>query len=153
MLAATRAGLAGDDAHDDAHGHQGQADPHDDAPVGEQADAAGHEADEHERHHGPRAGRVAVARQLEVGRVVEHQAVLGDDDVLDGAAKRTIALAKEAGIALTAAGSTYPYKHDPYDRNIRLAPTFPSTDDLRVAMDGVSTCVLLAATETLLGKS
>ena len=71
-------------------------------------------------------------------------------DVLDGAAKRTIALAKEAGIALTAAGSTYPYKHDPYDRNIRLAPTFPSTDDLRVAMDGVATCALLAATEKLL---
>ena len=37
MLAATRAGLAGDDAHDDAHGHQGHADPDDDAPVGEQA--------------------------------------------------------------------------------------------------------------------
>ena len=71
-------------------------------------------------------------------------------DVLDGAAKRTIELAKEAGIALTAAGSTYPYKHDPYDRNIRLAPTFPSTDDLRVAMDGVATCALLAATEKLL---
>ena len=71
-------------------------------------------------------------------------------DVLDGAAMRTIELAKEAGIALTAAGSTYPYKHDPYDRNIRLAPTFPSTDDLRVAMDGVATCALLAATEKLL---
>ncbi|MCC3322532.1 aminotransferase class I/II-fold pyridoxal phosphate-dependent enzyme [Gordonia bronchialis] len=74
-------------------------------------------------------------------------------DVLDGAAKRTIQLAKDAGIALTGAGSAFPYKTDPYDRNIRLAPTFPSTDDLRVAMDGVSTCVLLAATETLLGKS
>lgn len=71
-------------------------------------------------------------------------------DVLDGAAARTIALAKDAGIALTAAGSTYPYKKDPRDQNIRLAPTFPEIDDLRVAMDGVSTCVLLAATETLL---
>lgn len=74
-------------------------------------------------------------------------------DVIDGAARRTIELAKEAGIALTAAGSTYPYKDDPYDRNIRLAPTFPSTDDLRVAMDGVATCVLLAATEVLLAAS
>ncbi|MGC5246078.1 aminotransferase class I/II-fold pyridoxal phosphate-dependent enzyme [Gordonia sp. DT219] len=71
-------------------------------------------------------------------------------DVPDGAAARTIALAKDAGIALTAAGSTFPYKNDPHDRNIRLAPTFPSTDELRVAMDGVATCVLLAATETLL---
>ena len=71
-------------------------------------------------------------------------------DVIDGTAQRTIALAKNAGIALTAAGSTYPYKTDPHDRNIRLAPTFPSTDDLAVAMDGVATCVLLAATESLL---
>ncbi|MEP9416378.1 aminotransferase class I/II-fold pyridoxal phosphate-dependent enzyme [Gordonia sp. VNQ95] len=71
-------------------------------------------------------------------------------DVIDGAAKRTIALAKEAGIALTGAGSAFPYKNDPHDRNIRLAPTFPSTDDLQVAMDGVATCVLLAATETLI---
>lgn len=73
-------------------------------------------------------------------------------DVPDGAASRTIALAKDAGIALTAAGSTFPYKRDPHDRNIRLAPTFPSTDDLRVAMDGVATCVLLAATQTLLSE-
>lgn len=71
-------------------------------------------------------------------------------DVLDGAAKRTIELAKQAGIALTAAGSTFPYKNDPDDRNIRLAPTLPSTEELRVAMDGVATCVLLAATENLL---
>lgn len=71
-------------------------------------------------------------------------------DVLDGAAKRTIELAKNAGIALTAAGSTYPYKQDPRDRNIRLAPTYPGVDDLRTAMEGVATCVLLAATETLL---
>lgn len=71
-------------------------------------------------------------------------------DVLDGAAKRTIELAKNAGIALTAAGSTYPYKQDPHDRNIRLAPTYPGIDDLRTAMEGVATCVLLAATETLL---
>ncbi|MGW0037389.1 aminotransferase class I/II-fold pyridoxal phosphate-dependent enzyme [Gordonia sp. NPDC003376] len=71
-------------------------------------------------------------------------------DVPDGAAKRTIALAEEAGIALTAAGSAFPYRNDPHDRNIRLAPTLPSTTDLEVAMDGVATCVLLAATETLL---
>ena len=71
-------------------------------------------------------------------------------DVLDGTAARTIELAKDAGIALTAAGSTFPYKTDPHDRNIRIAPTFPSTDELRIAMDGVATCVLLSATEALL---
>ncbi|MEJ9077015.1 aminotransferase class I/II-fold pyridoxal phosphate-dependent enzyme [Gordonia malaquae] len=73
-------------------------------------------------------------------------------DVVDGAAARTIALAKEAGIALTAAGSTFPYKNDPHDRNIRLAPTFPPIDELRTAMDGVATCALLGATEVLLGE-
>ncbi|MFT3660405.1 MAG: aminotransferase class I/II-fold pyridoxal phosphate-dependent enzyme [Gordonia sp. (in: high G+C Gram-positive bacteria)] len=73
-------------------------------------------------------------------------------DVIDGTAKRTIALAEDAGIALTAAGSTFPYKNDPDDRNIRLAPTFPSLDELATAMDGVATCALLAATEKLLDR-
>ncbi|MBY6437239.1 aminotransferase class I/II-fold pyridoxal phosphate-dependent enzyme [Rhodococcus kroppenstedtii] len=72
-------------------------------------------------------------------------------DVLEGTAARTIALAKDAGIALTAAGSAFPYKQDPEDKNIRLAPSFPSTDELAAAMDGVATCVLLAATEKLRG--
>ncbi|GGF19618.1 aminotransferase class I/II-fold pyridoxal phosphate-dependent enzyme [Williamsia phyllosphaerae] len=71
-------------------------------------------------------------------------------DVIDGTAGRVIELAKDAGIALTAAGSTYPYKRDPYDRNIRLAPTFPGLDELGTAMDGVATCVLLAAADKLL---
>ncbi|MBB4134695.1 DNA-binding transcriptional MocR family regulator [Gordonia humi] len=71
-------------------------------------------------------------------------------DVVDGTAARTIALAKDAGIALTAAGSAFPYKTDPHDRNIRIAPTFPTTDELRTAMDGVATCALLSATEVLL---
>ena len=73
-------------------------------------------------------------------------------DVLDGTAARTISLAKDAGIALTGAGSAFPYKRDPNDRNIRLAPSFPSTDELAAAMDGVATCVLLAATEKLLSE-
>ncbi|MCF8603676.1 aminotransferase class I/II-fold pyridoxal phosphate-dependent enzyme [Gordonia sp. HY442] len=71
-------------------------------------------------------------------------------DVIDGTAARTIELAKDAGIALTAAGSAFPYKTDPHDRNIRIAPTFPTTDELRTAMDGVATCALLSATEVLL---
>jgi len=71
-------------------------------------------------------------------------------DVLDGTASRVIGLAKGAGIAMTPAGSAFPYGSDPDDRNIRIAPTFPSEDELGQAIDGLSTCVLLAAAEKLL---
>jgi DNA-binding transcriptional MocR family regulator len=71
-------------------------------------------------------------------------------DVLHGTAKRTIALAKDAGIAVTEAGSAYPYRKDPEDKNIRIAPSFPSEAELRDAVDGLATCALLAATESLL---
>jgi len=72
-------------------------------------------------------------------------------DVLDGTASRVVALAKEAGIALTPAGASFPGGDDPNDRNIRLAPTFPSMADVREAMNGVATCVKLAAAESLSG--
>ena len=55
--------------------------------------------------------------------------------------------AKEAGIALTPAGSSFPYKQDPDDTNIRLAPTMPPLAEVTAAMEGVATCVLLAAAE------
>ncbi len=71
-------------------------------------------------------------------------------DVLAGTAKRTIALAKDAGIAVTEAGSTFPYRKDPEDKNIRIAPSFPTEPELRDAVDGLATCALLAATESLL---
>ncbi|WP_298446142.1 aminotransferase class I/II-fold pyridoxal phosphate-dependent enzyme [Gordonia sp. (in: high G+C Gram-positive bacteria)] len=74
-------------------------------------------------------------------------------DVIDGTATRTVQLAKDAGIALTGAGATFPYKNDPDDKNIRLAPTFPPIDELATAMDGVATCALLAATEKLLDEA
>ncbi|GFG71125.1 aminotransferase [Mycolicibacter senuensis] len=72
-------------------------------------------------------------------------------DVLPGTARRTVALAKDAGIAVTEAGASFPYRKDPEDKNIRIAPSFPSTDDLRNAVDGLATCALLAAAEHLLG--
>jgi DNA-binding transcriptional MocR family regulator len=71
-------------------------------------------------------------------------------DVLGGTARRTVALAKDAGIAVTEAGASFPYRKDPEDKNIRIAPTFSSMPDLREAIDGLATCALLAATETLL---
>jgi len=70
-------------------------------------------------------------------------------DVLDGTASRVVALAKDAGVALTPAGASFPQGNDPRDRNIRLAPTFPAPADVAQAMEAVATCVLLAAAEKL----
>ena len=72
-------------------------------------------------------------------------------DVADGTATRVVALAKAAGIAMTGAGAAFPYGKDPRDRNIRIAPSFPSPADVTAAVEGLATCVLLAATEQLLG--
>lgn len=70
-------------------------------------------------------------------------------DVVDGTATRVWELAKDAGIVLTKAGSAYPHGMDPNDRNIRLAPSLPPLAEVEAAMDGVATCVLLAAIEKL----
>lgn len=71
-------------------------------------------------------------------------------DVVPGTAKRVVELAKEAGVALTPAGATYPGGDDPADRNIRIAPTFPTTEELDQALSVLTTCVVLAAGEKLL---
>ena len=70
-------------------------------------------------------------------------------DVLDGCASRVVALAKDAGIALTPAGASFPHGQDPRDRNIRLAPSFPELGEVETAMAGVATCVALATAERL----
>jgi DNA-binding transcriptional MocR family regulator len=71
-------------------------------------------------------------------------------DVLDGCAKRVVALAKAAGIEMVPAGRTFPYGRDPRDRNIRIAPSFPQAEEVRAAADALATCVLLATSERLL---
>lgn len=68
-------------------------------------------------------------------------------DVLDGSATRVWELAKDAGITLTKAGASFPGGVDENDKNIRLAPSLPPLDEVRTAMDGVATCVLLACVE------
>lgn len=73
-------------------------------------------------------------------------------DVLDGTASRVVSLAREAGLALTPAGAAFPYGRDPHDRTIRIAPSFPSATDLRTAMELLATCVVLAASEHVLGR-
>jgi DNA-binding transcriptional MocR family regulator len=72
-------------------------------------------------------------------------------DGMDGTASRVVELAREAGIALTPAGSAFPHGQDPNDRNIRLAPTFPVLEEVELAMAGVAVCVELAALEKLAG--
>jgi DNA-binding transcriptional MocR family regulator len=70
-------------------------------------------------------------------------------DTWDGCARRVVGMAAEAGVKLTPAGSTYPYKKDPHDRNIRIAPSFPPLADIRRAMQVLAVCIELVSLETL----
>jgi DNA-binding transcriptional MocR family regulator len=68
-------------------------------------------------------------------------------DVKEGRAARVVALAAEAGVKLTPAGSAFPYKRDPLDRNIRIAPSFPSIDELGRAIEVLALATVCAASE------
>ena len=71
-------------------------------------------------------------------------------DTLDGCAKEVVRLAKEAGVTMTGAGATFPYKKDPRDRNIRIAPTYPTYEELKLAIELFCLCVKLAGVNKLL---
>jgi len=73
-------------------------------------------------------------------------------DVMNGCARRVVELAKEAGVTLTGAGATYPYKKDPNDSNIRIAPTFPPLKELEKAIEIVCICVEKATLEKVLNS-
>jgi DNA-binding transcriptional MocR family regulator len=74
-------------------------------------------------------------------------------DVLPGTAARVVQLAGQAGVALTPAGATFPYGHDPADTNIRLAPSMPTLAEVEASADVLATCILLAAAEHLQSDS
>jgi aspartate/methionine/tyrosine aminotransferase len=70
-------------------------------------------------------------------------------DTLEGGASAVIKMAAEAGVKLTPAGSAYPYKKDPLDRNIRIAPSFPPLEDIQAAMELVAVCIQLVSMDKL----
>ena len=67
-----------------------------------------------------------------------------------GTAKAVVAKCNELGVAFTPAGATYPYGNDPDDSNIRVAPSFPSLEDINKAVEVFAVCVKLSAVEKLL---
>lgn len=72
--------------------------------------------------------------------------------VMNGCAHRVHQLCKEAGVVMTGAGATYPYKKDPNDSNLRIAPSFPPLDELEKAMRVLCVCIKLAAAEKLINN-
>ncbi len=73
-------------------------------------------------------------------------------EAMEGCAKAIVAKCKEAGMVLTGAGATYPYGKDPKDTNIRIAPSFPTPEEMAVATDLFVLCVKLVSVDKLLER-
>lgn len=71
-------------------------------------------------------------------------------DAMEGCAKAIVAKCKEAGVVLTGAGATFPYGNDPKDSNIRIAPSYPSAEEMAMATELFILCVKLVSVEKLL---
>ena len=71
-------------------------------------------------------------------------------DSMDGCAKRIVQLCAEGGVVLTGAGATFPYGNDPKDTNVRIAPSFPPVEELKLAAELFCIAVKLASVEKLL---
>ena len=106
---------------------------------------------------GPRFRMVldTLEREIEPLGIAEWQKPKGgyfvSVNTMDGIAKRTLTLCREAGVVMTSAGATFPYGKDPRDRNIRIAPSLPPVEELRQAMEVFCVSLRLAALEKLLG--
>ena len=71
---------------------------------------------------------------------------------MEGCAKAIVAKAKEAGLVMTGAGATFPYGKDPKDSNIRIAPSFPSVEEMEAASKIFVLCVKLVSIDKYLGE-
>jgi len=88
---------------------------------------------------------------LEIGTWVEPKGgYFISFDAMEGCAKEIVKLCKEAGVVLTGAGATFPYGKDPKDSNIRIAPSFPTPEEMEMATDVFVLCVKLASVRKLL---
>jgi DNA-binding transcriptional MocR family regulator len=73
-------------------------------------------------------------------------------DTMEGCAKAVVAKCKEAGVVLTGAGATFPYGKDPKDSNIRIAPSYPTPEELSEAAKLFTLCVKIVSIEKLLSE-
>ena len=90
---------------------------------------------------------------LEIGSwIAPHGGYFISFDAMEGCAKEIVAKCKEAGVKLTNAGATFPYGKDPKDSNIRIAPSFPTPEEMAQAADLFVLCVKLVSVEKLLAK-
>ena len=71
-------------------------------------------------------------------------------ETLPGCARQVVALCKKAGVKMTKAGATWPYGRDPYDTNIRIAPSYPPIEDLKVAANLFALCVKIVSVKMML---
>ncbi len=91
---------------------------------------------------------------LEIGTWIEPRGgYFVSFDAMEGCAKAIVAKCKEAGVVLTGAGATYPYGKDPKDSNIRIAPSFPTPEEMKQATELFVLCVKLVSVEKLLGEA
>lgn len=98
----------------------------------------------------------SLEREFENGDIASWTKPLGGYfvslDLLDGCAKKTVQMCAEAGVKLTDAGATHPYGIDPRDRNIRIAPSYPTVEELREAIEVLCVCAKITCLERMLNK-